>query len=175
MKLIRLLCPLSAIALTAVLVACSPKSSEKADSDHNDENTTQTTSADSSESEANATDLGATDLGTTDADGVTEVSNGELLGRLIDKPQGKPMVIDFSATWCGPCQQFKPTFHAIAQRYKDKVSFYSVDIDNCSVLADKLGIQSIPTVMYVTSGGKTSTTVGLLSENEFEQKVKALK
>lgn len=40
-------------------------------------------------------------------------------------------VIDFNATWCGPCQQFKPVFHKVAAKYADRITFFSVDTDSC--------------------------------------------
>ena len=83
------------------------------------------------------------------------------------EPQGKPLVIDFSATWCGPCQQFKPTFHKVAEQYAGKADFATADVDVCSTLAQKYQIQSIPYVMIIKTDGSTAHVEGKMSETEF--------
>lgn len=81
---------------------------------------------------------------------------------------GKPLVIDFSATWCGPCQQFKPTFHKVAAEYAAKADFASADVDICTTLAQKYNIQSIPYVLIIRQDGKTVHVEGKMTEEEFK-------
>lgn len=82
---------------------------------------------------------------------------------------GKPAVIDFSAVWCGPCQQFKPTFHKVAGEYASKATFYAADLDECKELGEKYKIESIPTVVILKEGAEPVMHVGLLSEAEFKE------
>ena len=58
-----------------------------------------------------------------------------------------PLVVDFSATWCGPCQRLKPVFEELAAEYDGKATFRTVDIDAEPEIADRYGIQAVPTIM----------------------------
>ena len=85
------------------------------------------------------------------------------------KTQGKPIVIDFTATWCGPCQRLKPHFNALSEKMADKVTFIKVDVDKWSNLALEYGAQSVPTIVVVNADGKKTTTVGYMEEDELEK------
>lgn len=58
-----------------------------------------------------------------------------------------PYVVDFSATWCGPCRKLKPYFHRMEQTFKGKAEFATVDIDENPQLADQHGVEAVPTVI----------------------------
>lgn len=88
-------------------------------------------------------------------------------GETINPVEGKLVVIDFNATWCGPCRQFAPTFEAVAEEMADKALFYSVDVDQHPELAQKYGVQSIPMVVYLKPTGQYESTVGVLSKEDF--------
>ena len=88
---------------------------------------------------------------------------------------GMPQVIDFNATWCGPCRMFAPTFEKMEKKYEGKITFLSVDVDENPDMAAQYEVQSIPTVVYIDAEGKTvDVTVGLLSEEEFEARLQKL-
>ena len=59
-----------------------------------------------------------------------------------------PVVVDFSATWCGPCQQLSPIIDQLAGDYEGRVKVGKVDIDNAQSTAATYGIMSFPTVLY---------------------------
>lgn len=80
----------------------------------------------------------------------------------------KAVVIDFSATWCGPCQQFKPIYHKVAAEYAAKATFYTADVDDCKTLAEKYEISSIPCVVVLKDGAEPVTHVGYMEEDEFK-------
>lgn len=84
----------------------------------------------------------------------------------------KPIIIDFNATWCGPCKQFAPHFHAVAEKYADKALFYSVDTDKWPNVATAFKVEGIPMVAIVTKDGKTVTRTGYMDEADFEKFVK---
>ena len=88
-------------------------------------------------------------------------------GAVITPEESKLVVIDFNATWCGPCRQFAPIFDRVAKNYTSKAVFYSVDVDAHPELAAQYGVQSIPMVAYVKPDGSYTTTVGLIPEREF--------
>ena len=69
-------------------------------------------------------------------------------------------VIDFNATWCGPCRQFAPIFHEAAKKFGKQVDFVSIDTDVNPNTAAAFGITSIPTVIFIWPSGKTQRFVG---------------
>ncbi len=73
-----------------------------------------------------------------------------------------PCIVDFSASWCGPCQRLAPVLEEIAQEYDGKINVYKVDIDQESEVAEQFGIQSVPTLIFCPKDGKPRSTVGLI-------------
>lgn len=94
-------------------------------------------------------------------------------GATIAKEAEKLVVIDFNATWCGPCRQFAPTFDKVAEGYADRAVFYSVDVDDHNDLAAQYNVQSIPMVVYLKPDGTYTSTVGLIPESEFTAAIDA--
>lgn len=79
---------------------------------------------------------------------------------------GLPSVIDFSATWCGPCQKMKPVFHKLAKEFKDEYNFITIDIDEYPELASKYHIQAVPTFVFIDEDGEEGDRItGAVSEN----------
>ncbi len=69
--------------------------------------------------------------------------------------QKRPIVIDFTADWCPPCQLFAPIYKATAEKMGDKIDFYKVDIDKCPEAAARAEVSSIPTLIYSPVEGST--------------------
>ena len=65
------------------------------------------------------------------------------------EPQPMPIVVDFSASWCGPCRQMHPIFDKLAKKYHGKVQFIYVDIDKAPQLAKQYGVEAVPTLLFV--------------------------
>lgn len=78
----------------------------------------------------------------------------------------KPVLVDFWAVWCGPCQMLAPTVAEIAEEYSDKVKVGKVNVDDEMELAQNFGIQSIPTLILFKDGKAHKTSIGLLSKQE---------
>ena len=86
----------------------------------------------------------------------------------------KPAVIDFYATWCGPCKQLAPTMDELAAEYAGQVVFYKIDIDKEPDLASAFNVQSIPTLLFIPLKGDPGTTVGLLSKEGLKSNIDKL-
>ncbi len=68
-------------------------------------------------------------------------------------------VVDFSAVWCGPCQMLAPIFDELSEEMSD-VAFYNIDSDENMELAQKFGIQSIPSLLILKNGEVAARSVG---------------
>ena len=84
----------------------------------------------------------------------------------------KPCIIDFYATWCGPCKMIAPTLKELAKKYKDSIYVYKVDVDKQKRLAGAMGIQSMPTVVFIPIKGQPQVIVGAADRDTFYRAVK---
>lgn len=69
-------------------------------------------------------------------------------------------LIDFSATWCGPCKMLAPVLDEVSEEMKDSVSFFNIDVDENPNLAEKFGVSSIPALVILKNGEKADMQVG---------------
>lgn len=74
-----------------------------------------------------------------------------------------PVVLDFGATWCRPCQKLKNAMHEAASTLGDKVMVVQIDIDQHKRLVEKYGVTAIPTLIFLRNGRETGRTEGLQS------------
>lgn len=86
----------------------------------------------------------------------------------------KPMVVDFYATWCGPCKQLVPVLEELEKKYKDQVIFQRIDVDQRPELAQEFNIQAIPMLMFVTPKGDYQTIVGYQEAPVIDAKIAEL-
>ena len=73
-------------------------------------------------------------------------------------------VVDFNATWCGPCRMLAPVLEGISEKYAGKVSFFSVDVDESPELAMQYRINSVPCLVLLKDGEFTDQSVGFRPE-----------
>ncbi|XP_060055011.1 thioredoxin isoform X1 [Erinaceus europaeus] len=71
---------------------------------------------------------------------VKQIESKSAFQEALDSAGDKLVVVDFSATWCGPCKMIKPFFHSLCEKYSDVV-FLEVDVDDCQVCGRELGIR----------------------------------
>lgn len=89
--------------------------------------------------------------------------------------ENNPVIIDFNATWCGPCQRFAPIYDAVAERYNGQAIFLSIDTDEYPSVAEAYKISAIPTVVFLMpGGGELGRQTGLMSEEQFVDYVNQL-
>ncbi|WP_130863940.1 thioredoxin [Bacilliculturomica massiliensis] len=87
---------------------------------------------------------------------------------------GRPIVIDFYADWCGPCQMLAPVYDEIADKYGDQVNFCKLNIDEQKKLAVSNQVLSIPTLLFIKDGREMERVTGAVTAAALEEKVKAL-
>ncbi len=87
-----------------------------------------------------------------------QISAAEFESKVLGASE--PVLVDFFATWCGPCRMMAPTIDEVSQEMAGKASVYKLDIDEAPQIAQRLGIMSVPTFMVFKDGKVASQTIG---------------
>ena len=85
------------------------------------------------------------------------------------KNETKPAMIDFFATWCGPCKMLGPVMEQLADRYAGKAVVAKVDVDEQQMLAIQYGVMSVPTVLFLKNGEEVGRLVGVQPAETYAQ------
>ncbi len=88
----------------------------------------------------------------------------------FDKLIEKEAIVDFYATWCGPCKMFGPVFEDAS--LKNDINFVKVDVDKYSEIAREYGVMTIPTVILFKDGVEVKRNIGFMSEEELSKFLK---
>ena len=86
----------------------------------------------------------------------------------------KPVMIDFGATWCGPCKALAPRIEEIEKEYQGRAVVGTADVDECSDLAAQFRIRNVPTVLFFKGGQPVDKSVGLVAKESLTEKLNAL-
>lgn len=84
------------------------------------------------------------------------------------------MIVDFSATWCGPCRLIAPIMDELATLYADRALVAKIDIEEAVDTTEKYGIRSVPTVLFFKNGEVVDKTIGAVSKAQFIEKINSL-
>ena len=85
-----------------------------------------------------------------------------------------PVIVDFGATWCGPCKKVEPIIEELSDEYVGKVNVVKCDVEECPRTAAMFGIMNIPTVLFFKDGKPIDKNVGAAPKKMFVEKLEKL-
>src|ERR1039457_2642278 len=85
-----------------------------------------------------------------------------------------PVVVDFYATWCGPCKMLSPMLDELAGSFTNKVKFVKVNVDEASSVAQRFSVQAIPTLIFFKDGKVVDTLIGLPAAADLKTRLNSL-
>ena len=100
-----------------------------------------------------------------------EITDANIAGLMAE---GKPMIIDFWATWCGPCQMVGPMIDELAEEFNGKIIVGKVNVDENSDLPSQYGIRNIPTILFFKGGEMVNKLVGAQSKAKLQEEAQKL-
>ncbi|CAM9342352.1 unnamed protein product [Pylaiella littoralis] len=90
----------------------------------------------------------------------TDCNSPDALSEALSAAGSKLVVVDFHASWCGPCKRIAPFLVKLSETHKDSVVFVKVDVDENSESAEKYGIEAMPTLKFIKNGEVVGTITG---------------
>lgn len=100
---------------------------------------------------------------------VIEVNDENFQSEVLASPL--PVLLDFSAEWCGPCKRLEPVIHDIAGEYGGRLKVAHLDIDKAQATAMKFGIMSVPTVLFFKDGKVKDQVMGYVPKEKLVEKI----
>ncbi len=110
----------------------------------------------------------------TKAEFLEKVYNYEKNSDELKYEGDKPALIDFYASWCGPCKMIAPILEELAQEYAGQIYIYKIDTEKEQELASYFNIRSIPTLLFIPMEGKPTMAKGALPKNELQKAINEL-
>ena len=96
---------------------------------------------------------------------VIDVNSANFRSEVLDSD--KPVIVDFNAEWCGPCNMLRPIVHQFAEEH-DNIKVVSVDVDSEEELSMKYGVSSIPCIVVFKNGAEVSRSIGFKNKAQLE-------
>lgn len=110
----------------------------------------------------------------TKAEFLTKVANYKASPKEWKFLGDKPCIVDFYASWCGPCKMIAPILDELAKEYERKIDIYKIDTEQEQELAAVFGIRSIPTLLFCPTDGQPQIAQGAMSKADFEKAIDEL-
>jgi len=101
---------------------------------------------------------------------VAEVTDANFEAEVLKHPS--PVMVDFWASWCGPCRTMAPIIEAIAAEYEGKLKVAKINVDEHQSMAAKYAIMSIPTLIIFKEGEEIDRLVGFIAQKNLAEKIK---
>lgn len=101
---------------------------------------------------------------------MNKIASGDFQSAVLDSD--KPVVVDFSATWCGPCRMLEPVLKDLEASHGDSVGFVKVDIDESGDIASRFGVVNVPTLILFSGGEEKGRKVGVSPKPVLETWIK---
>lgn len=86
----------------------------------------------------------------------------------------KPALIDFYASWCGPCKRLSPILDEFANEYAGKIDIYKIDVDKEEELSNFFGIRTVPTLLFAPIDNKPQMMLGVMTKSELKSKIDSI-
>jgi thioredoxin 1 len=101
--------------------------------------------------------------------GLKQVTDSDFEEQVLNSPQ--PVLVDFWAAWCGPCQMIAPVVEQVAEEFKDALRVVKLDVDTNQRSATSYGVQSIPTLLIFKDGKEVKRLVGFMPKDRLSGEV----
>ena len=102
---------------------------------------------------------------------MAQVISSEEFNNLVEHTEGLA-VVDFFATWCGPCKMLAPVFQEVGNEFEGKAKFYKIDIDESLDIARQFSVSTVPTVIIFRNGQDVERLVGFMPKENLVSKIK---
>lgn len=107
----------------------------------------------------------------TKQDFLTKIANYETSPDKWEFLGDKPALIDFYASWCGPCKMVAPILEELAEEYDGSIDIYKIDTEKEEELAAVFGIRSIPSLLFIPKGGEPQMATGAMSKTDLKKAI----
>lgn len=101
----------------------------------------------------------------------TQITESNFEAEVLASPV--PVLVDFWATWCGPCKMIAPIIDQLAVEFEGKAKVVKADVEACGNLAQRFGVRSVPTLLFIKGGQVVDTVVGATSKDNIAARLKA--